>query len=68
MAFLGRALRSPASSSDLLAGHLSCARVAEICLLRTTPRIGEIDAHHGAFGLVDFFPTIVTDKSGYACH
>jgi hypothetical protein len=65
---LSRTLRAPSATGDLLAGHLAGACVAEIGLLGATARIREIDAHHGAFDLVDFFTTIVTDKSRYACH
>src|SRR5438045_3302903 len=39
-------LRPPAPAGDDLAGHLARARVAEIGLLRTAARVGEVDAHH----------------------
>jgi hypothetical protein len=61
-------LRTSSAARYLLAGHLAGACIAEICLLRAAARIREIDAHDGALRLVDFFPTIVTDKSRYASH
>jgi hypothetical protein len=44
-----------------LTRHLPGARIAEIRLLGTAPRVREIDPHNGAFRLLDFFATIVAD-------
>src|SRR3954454_7997340 len=67
--FLGGGRLGPASSScDLLAGHLAGAGVAQVSLLRPAARVGEVDAHHGPLGLLDFLAAVVAHQPRYTCH
>jgi hypothetical protein len=51
-----------------VARHASGAVVAEIGLLRAAARVRIVDAHRGAFTLVDFTPAVVTDEHRLASH
>jgi hypothetical protein len=64
----GRRLRPPASPRDLLARHLSGAVVAQVGLLRTAPRIGEVDAHHRPAIFGDFSRTAVAHEDRLSRH
>src|SRR6185312_4841449 len=44
------------------------ARVAQIRLLRTAARVGEVDAHHSALRLFDFFAAVVAYQPRNTCH
>src|SRR5213592_2576996 len=64
----GGRLRPPAPAGDDLAGHLARARVAEIGLLRTAARVGEVDAHHRTLRLLHFLAAVVAHEPRNTCH
>jgi hypothetical protein len=61
-------LRPAAATGDLIPGHAACAVVAEVGLLRRTSSVREVDAHHGAFSIVDFLSTVVAHENGLSGH
>ena len=63
----GRGLRPSAATGHGLPGHFPGTGIAEIGLFGAASCVGEIDAHHGTFSLVDFLAAIVADESRYAC-
>src|SRR5919204_6911686 len=61
-------LRPASAACHGLAGHLAGACVAEVGLLRSAPRIGEVDPHHRTLRLLHFFAAVVADQPRNTCH
>jgi hypothetical protein len=51
-----------------VSGHPTRAFVAQIGLFRTTPGVGEVDAHDSAFSFCDFLAAVVTHENGLSSH
>jgi hypothetical protein len=51
-----------------MAGHLTGAVVAEICLLRTAAGIGVVQPKRRAFSFADFTPAVVANENGLSRH
>src|SRR5207302_10175203 len=64
----GHRLGPAAAARHRGAGQIPRARVAEVRLLRSTPSVGVINAHHGALSFTDFRATTVANQNRLSSH
>jgi hypothetical protein len=49
-------------------GHVPCANLTKIGLLRTAPRVGIAQAKRRSLTFVDLFATAIAHKNGFSSH